>query len=132
MNALPQLQDRLFLTDGAIETDLMFHEGLELPCFAAFDLMKDETGIDALRRYFDRYASLASDNGAGFIFESPTWRASPDWGAKLGYRRRGSTRRTVAVSTSCGRFNADIRLPARRWPSAAASVRVATAMIPAT
>ena len=82
---LPQLADGLFLTDGGIETTLIFHDGLELPHFAAFHLLKDEKGTAALRRYFARYAAIAKANGVGFILESPTWRASSDWGAKLGY-----------------------------------------------
>jgi S-methylmethionine-dependent homocysteine/selenocysteine methylase len=82
---LPQLGGSLFLTDGGIETTLIFHDGLELPYFAAFHLLKDEAGTAALRRYFARYAEIARANGAGFILESPTWRASADWGEKLGY-----------------------------------------------
>jgi S-methylmethionine-dependent homocysteine/selenocysteine methylase len=82
---LPQLHGGLFLTDGGIETTLIFHDGLELPHFAAFHLLKDETGTAALRRYFARYAEIARANGTGFILESPTWRASADWGEKLGY-----------------------------------------------
>jgi S-methylmethionine-dependent homocysteine/selenocysteine methylase len=84
-NRLPQLDGALFLTDGGIETDLIFNDGLELPHFAAFHLLKDERGTGALRDYFSRYASIARANGTGFILESPTWRASADWGDKLGY-----------------------------------------------
>jgi len=82
---LPQLDGGLFLTDGGIETVLIFHEGLELPAFAAFALLKDDAGTEALRRYYDPYASLARDHGLGFVLESPTWRASARWGAELGY-----------------------------------------------
>jgi S-methylmethionine-dependent homocysteine/selenocysteine methylase len=82
---LPQLDGGLFLTDGGIETTLIFHEGIELPCFAAFHLLKDDAGTAALRRYFSRYAEIACANGTGFILESPTWRASSDWGDRLGY-----------------------------------------------
>ena len=85
---LPQLEGGLFLTDGGIETTLIFHDRLELPHFAAFHLLKDEAGTLALRRYFARYAEIARANGTGFILESPTWRASSDWGAKLGYSSR--------------------------------------------
>jgi S-methylmethionine-dependent homocysteine/selenocysteine methylase len=84
-SALPQLAGGLFLTDGGIETSLIFHDGLELPHFAAFHLLKDEAGTAALRRYYSRYAEIARANGTGFILESPTWRASSDWGGKLGY-----------------------------------------------
>jgi S-methylmethionine-dependent homocysteine/selenocysteine methylase len=82
---LPQTGGDLFLTDGGIETTLIFHDGLELPLFAAFHLLKDGAGRAALRRYYFPYAALARDEGLGFILESPTWRASPDWGEKLGY-----------------------------------------------
>ncbi|MFQ5937273.1 MAG: homocysteine S-methyltransferase family protein [Acidiferrobacterales bacterium] len=84
-NDLPQLSGDLFLTDGGIETTLIFHEGLELPSFAAFDLLKHDQGYEALRKYFRTYASIARDHELGFILESATWRASPDWGNKLGY-----------------------------------------------
>jgi S-methylmethionine-dependent homocysteine/selenocysteine methylase len=82
---LPQLDGGLFLTDGGLETTLIFHDGLDLPHFAAFHLLKDEAGTAALRRYFTRYAQIARANGTGFILESPTWRASADWGEQLGY-----------------------------------------------
>ena len=86
--ALPQLDGGLFLTDGGLETTLIFHDGLELPHFAAFHLLRDEAGTAALRAYFARYAEIARASGTGFILESPTWRASSDWGEKLGYSDR--------------------------------------------
>lgn len=82
---LPQLKDRLFVTDGGLETTLIFHEGLNLPCFASFDLLKDEAGWATLHRYFAAYAGIALTHGAGLVLETPTWRANSDWGAKLGY-----------------------------------------------
>lgn len=85
--SLPQLEGGLFLTDGGIETTLIFHDGLDLPYFAAFDLMKSAKGREALVRYFERYVAIAHADGMGFVFESPTWRASIDWGEKLGYSR---------------------------------------------
>jgi len=83
-DALPQLDGGLFLTDGGIETTLIFHQGLDLPAFAAFVLLKDEHGTDELRRYYAPYVELAREQGAGFVLESPTWRASPRWAADLG------------------------------------------------
>ena len=82
---LPQLDGSVFLTDGGIETTLIFHEGLDLPLFAAFDLLKDEHGTEAIRRYYEPYLELARDRGPGFVLESPTWRASPRWAKELGY-----------------------------------------------
>src|SRR5829696_2616030 len=84
-NRLPQLDGNLFLTDGGIETTLIFHEGLDLPAFAAFALLKDDEGTEALRRYYEPYAALAREHGVGFVLESPTWRASPRWARQLGY-----------------------------------------------
>ena len=83
--ALPQLADSVFLTDGGIETTLIFHDGLDLPEFAAFVLLADETGRAALLSYFRTHAAIARDAGCGFILEAPTWRANPDWAAKVGY-----------------------------------------------
>jgi S-methylmethionine-dependent homocysteine/selenocysteine methylase len=82
---LPQLSRDFFLTDGGIETTLIFHEGLDLPEFAAFGLLKDARGSEALRSYFRTYAVLARKYAVGCILESATWRASADWGRRLGY-----------------------------------------------
>jgi S-methylmethionine-dependent homocysteine/selenocysteine methylase len=81
--SLPQLKGDLFLTDGGIETSLIFHQGLDLPEFAAFVLLDSEEGLDQLRRYYEPYVSLARENGTGLVLETPTWRASPGWAARL-------------------------------------------------
>ena len=86
---LPQLTEELFLTDGGIETTLVFHDGLDLPYFAAFDLLKTAEGTAALAGYFERYARVARAQELGLILEAPTWRANRDWGAKLGYDAGG-------------------------------------------
>ena len=82
---LPQLNGRKYITDGGLETTLIFHEGLELPEFAAFDLLKNESGQELLYKYFVAYAQIARENHVGFVLEGPTWRASTSWGEKLGY-----------------------------------------------
>ncbi len=82
---LPQLAGTLFMTDGGIETTLIFQEGFDLPEFAAVDLLRSEAGTEALRAYYTRYAELAGELGLNFVLESPTWRASPGWAARLGY-----------------------------------------------
>ncbi|MFC3110735.1 homocysteine S-methyltransferase family protein [Undibacterium arcticum] len=84
-NKLPQLGDGLYITDGGVETTLIFHEGLELPDFAAFHLLKTPEGEAALRKYFRTYAEIAKRFGTGLILESATWRANADWGTRLGY-----------------------------------------------
>ncbi len=82
---LPQLGSALFLTDGGIETTLIFHDGLELPDFAAFHLLRDEAGRETLRKYFRAYTDVARKHGLGIVLETATWRASQDWGTRLGY-----------------------------------------------
>ena len=82
---LPQLSGDLYLTDGGIETVLIFHEHLDLPAFAAFDLLKDDSGTEKIRRYYAPYVVLARERGLGFVLESPTWRASPRWAGEIGY-----------------------------------------------
>lgn len=82
---LPQLGDTLFLTDSGMETSLIFHQGIDLPCFASFDLMKNAEGRAIVDAYYAKHAALAKHKGLGFVLETPTWRANKDWGAKLGY-----------------------------------------------
>ncbi len=84
---LPQLDGGKFLADGGIETTLIFHDGWDLPVNAAFVLLESERGRAALRAYFDRYAPMAVRQGFGFVLESPTWRANPDWAARIGRDR---------------------------------------------
>src|SRR4029077_9460489 len=85
---LPQTTgDGLFVTDGGLETELVFHDGIDLPCFAAFPLLDEPDGRSRLRRYYDGYLDIARKLGAGFIVETPTWRANPDWAGQLGYSR---------------------------------------------
>jgi S-methylmethionine-dependent homocysteine/selenocysteine methylase len=90
-NALPQLTGGLFLTDGGIETTLIFHEGLELLDFAAFHLLRSPEGEAALYKYFRTYAGIAKRFGVGLILESATWRANADWGTRLGYTSEALT-----------------------------------------
>lgn len=84
-HSLPQAAPSIFLTDGGIETTLIHHDGWELPDFAAFHLLRSPEGTDALRRYYVRYAEIAARHRTGLVLESATWRASADWGRRLGY-----------------------------------------------
>lgn len=84
-NALPQLSGEVFLTDSGLETDLIFNEGFDLPEFASFVLVDDVRGRGALEVYFRRHADIAVQHGCGVILEAPTWRASRDWGSRIGY-----------------------------------------------
>ena len=85
LSALPQLSGRSVVTDGGLETDLIYHHGVELPDFAAFPLLDDERGRALLLGYFGEYVAIADRLGAALQLETPTWRASADWGDRLGY-----------------------------------------------
>jgi S-methylmethionine-dependent homocysteine/selenocysteine methylase len=73
---LPQLNGDKFITDGGLETTLVFHEGYDLPEFAAFDLLKSDNGYEFFKKYYSTYAAIARDYSIGFILDSFTWRAS--------------------------------------------------------
>lgn len=84
-SALPQLGRDFFMTDGGIETTLIFLDGQDIPYFAAFHLLRTSEGEQVLRKYFRTYGELARKLNVGLILETATWRANPDWGEKLGY-----------------------------------------------
>jgi homocysteine S-methyltransferase len=109
---LPQLStERPFVTDGGLETDLIFNRGVELPDFAAFVLLEDPDGMRALRDYYDSFFAIAREHGAGFILDTPTWRANRDWGERLGYGRArladANKRWAEVVSELRGAWDAD-------------------------
>ena len=83
--ALPQLAGEAVVTDGGLETDLIYHHGVDLPEFAAFPLLDDASGRDLLRRYYAEYVPIAAGIGAAAQLDTPTWRANTDWGARVGY-----------------------------------------------
>lgn len=82
---LPQLRGTLMLTDSGLETTLIFLERMDLPAFAAYPLLEIAAGRETLARYFRRHLAIAAEHGTGFVLEAPTWRASRDWGLKLGH-----------------------------------------------
>jgi homocysteine S-methyltransferase len=87
VSALPRLGDGMFITDGGMETTLIFRQGFDLPHFASFVLLDDAAGREALLAYYRTYVEIARARGVGIILDTPTWRANPDWGARLGYDR---------------------------------------------
>jgi homocysteine S-methyltransferase len=102
---LPQLGDAIFLTDSGLETILYFRDAIDLPEFTAFPLMDTIDGRARITDYMERHIAIAVDNGLGFILETPTWRASRDWGAKLGY----DTNRLAKANRDSVEFMAALR-----------------------
>ncbi|MGE4221248.1 MAG: homocysteine S-methyltransferase family protein, partial [Alphaproteobacteria bacterium] len=111
-HALPQLAGRLFLTDGGMETTFIFDNGLDLPCFAAFDLLRRPGGAETIRAYYRRHAAIARAAGLGFILEGATWRASADWGRELGYSAAALAAANRAAIGLIGDLRAELDSPA--------------------
>jgi len=108
-STLPQLSAPVFVTDGGLETTLVFHQGIDLPDFAAFPLVDSTEGRAALRAYYEPYLAIARDCGTGIVLDTATWRANADWGARLGYDRD----ELAAVNRRATDFVRDL---AAEWP----------------
>lgn len=108
---IPRAGGLPYVTDGGLETDLIYHHGADLPEFAAFPLVDDEHGRALLRSYYDEYAGIARRAGTGLMLETPTWRANPDWGDRVGYDRRDLdrvNRDSVALLAGLREAHADL------------------------
>ncbi len=109
-STLPQLVDGPFIADGGLETSIIFQQGIDLVDFAAFTLIDSDEGRAALGNYYAPYFELAETLETGIVIDTPTWRASLDWGARQGYDAEAMSdvnRRAVG-------FVADV---AERWPT---------------
>lgn len=84
-SALPHLAGYQTVTDGGLETELIFMDGIDLPEMAAFPLLETEVGRERITRYYDDYAAIAAAAGAALLLETPTWCANVDRAAPLGY-----------------------------------------------
>ena len=103
--ALPQLDNGLFVTDGGLETTLIYQEGVRLRDFAAFELLAHARGVSTLRAYYHTYARIAANYGMGLVLEAPTWRASADWGDRLGH----STNQLAELNRTAIRVLCEVR-----------------------
>ncbi|CAF2821438.1 unnamed protein product [Rotaria sp. Silwood2] len=84
-HSLPQLSDKFFISNGGLETNLVYHEQVKLPCFASFDVLKTEAGCEWMKNYLRKFVNIARKYDVGFILENATWRDNPDWMRKIGY-----------------------------------------------
>lgn len=110
----------MLVTDGGLETTLIFEQGLELPCFASFPLLEHHEGRRALDAYFAPYVELARARGLGFLVEATTWRANPRWGAELGYDLRALADANRRAITYAEEVRARAEEPGRPIPICAA------------
>jgi homocysteine S-methyltransferase len=113
-HSLPQQQGGLFLTDGGMETTLIFHDGIDLPHFASFVLLDTAEGRARLKAYYTPYLAVARAHGTGFVLDSATWRANADWGDRLGYDADALRRINTASIDLLETIRAEWETPALR------------------
>ncbi|WP_407864635.1 homocysteine S-methyltransferase family protein [Phyllobacterium phragmitis] len=110
---LPQMTgDNLFLSDGGMETALIFLQGIDLAHFASFVLLGNEDGRKSLTRYYEDFLPIARSGGAGFVLDTATWRANPDWGQQLGYDLPALKAVNEAAVELCARLRGKWEMPA--------------------
>jgi homocysteine S-methyltransferase len=96
---------RFFLSDGGLETFLIFDKGYDLPCFSAAVLLDTEEGRADLTAYFERFIDIAKSTGRGFILDAPTWRAGTAWAGPLGQ----TVKEVIETNHRAVSFVSDIR-----------------------
>jgi homocysteine S-methyltransferase len=88
MPAFPTQRPGVFyLTEGGQETEIMYKFGHDLPDFAMFPLLEKPQAVADLRGMYSRYLETAARHGFVALMGGLDYRASPDWGSKLGYSR---------------------------------------------
>ncbi|HEY5738403.1 MAG TPA: homocysteine S-methyltransferase family protein [Gammaproteobacteria bacterium] len=85
----PRLDNKFYLTEAGVETEVMYKWGLELPEFAMFPLLDDPEADEVIRNMYRRYFEVAAEHQTGLLLNGHDYRASPDWAAKLGYDADG-------------------------------------------
>lgn len=101
---------RPFLTDGGLETSLIFKDEIDIPSFAALTLLRDASACDAMRRYFDRFLREAENASCGFVLDTCTWRGCVSWADTLGLSKEA----LLDFSERAVRF---AQVQRRRWSS---------------
>ncbi len=78
-----------WLTEGGIETEIMYKWGHDMPHFAMFPLLERAAAAADIRGMYRRYLDVAARHGFAALIGGFDYRASPDWGALLGYSDEG-------------------------------------------
>ena len=97
--------ERFFLSDGGLETFLIFDKGYDLPCFSAAVLLDTDQGRADLTAYFERFIDIAKSTGRGFVMDAPTWRAGTAWAGPLGQTLKD----VIETNTRAVSFVSDLR-----------------------
>ena len=85
----PQRENIFYLTEGGQETEIQYRHGHDLPEFAMYPLLDDAGAMADLTAMYSRVLDVAAEHGFAAMISGLDYRASPDWGEKLGYSRQG-------------------------------------------
>ncbi|ESQ89595.1 DNA helicase RuvA [Asticcacaulis sp. AC460] len=89
MTGFPVQRDGvLYLTEGGQETEIMYKFGHALPEFAMYPLLDNPKAMADLHGMYARFLDAAAKHGFSALVSGLDYRASPDWGEKLGYSRQ--------------------------------------------
>ena len=83
----PQRNGIFYLTEGGQETEIMYRHGHDLPEFAMYPLLDNPAAMADLKAMYARVLDVAAEYGCVAMISGLDYRASPDWGEKLGYSR---------------------------------------------
>ncbi|WP_221934346.1 homocysteine S-methyltransferase family protein [Aliiglaciecola sp. M165] len=79
----------IFLTEGGIETEIMYKWGFDLPHFAMFPLLENPEASETIKNMYRRYLDVVAKYGHNALIGGFDYRASPDYGKALGYSEDG-------------------------------------------
>lgn len=95
------------MSEGGTETEIMYKYGFDFPEFAVFELLKNPKATTKLKRMYEEYFSVVSEQKMLALVGGLDYRASPDWGAKLGYSASG----LADINHQCIEFLRDAAAP---------------------
>lgn len=84
-----QVEGRYYLSEGGMETEVMYKHGFDFPHFAVFELLKNPKAVSALQAMYRQYFDVVAKHQMVALVGGLDYRASPDWGALLGYSADG-------------------------------------------
>ena len=111
----PRLDSKFYLTEGGIETEVLYKRGFELPEFAMFPLLDNADANEYIHGMYCRCFDVAEAYGTGLVITGHDYRASPDWAKKLGYSLEGLAEmqhRSIEFLTRAGSIEV-VRRPLR-------------------
>ncbi|WP_305969276.1 MULTISPECIES: homocysteine S-methyltransferase family protein [unclassified Mameliella] len=74
-----------WFTEGGTETELMYRHGFAFDHFCAFTLLDDPRAMQVLHDMYRRLLDAIAASGGCALLAGLDYRASPDWGALVGY-----------------------------------------------